>query len=62
MTALTTAPRLGTHLETSSRTMPMRTVSQVIAMAIPASCQVDCRFRKICSKVPAKIRYTDGSQ
>ncbi len=56
MRALTTAPRFGSHLETSSRTIPTRTVSQVRTIAIPASCQVEWVFRKIWPNVPAKIR------
>ena len=29
---------------------------------MPASCQVERVLRKMVSKVPAKIRYTDGIQ
>src|SRR5262245_24354772 len=72
MSALTRAPRLGTHLEISRRTTPIRTVIQVIAIAIPASTHVECVLRKPVSvptrfeepgtrrniwvNVPAKIR------
>ena len=56
MRAFTTAPTLGSHFETSSRTMPTTTVSQVSPIAIPASCHVEWVFRKIWPNVPAKIR------
>jgi hypothetical protein len=55
MSALTIAPRFGTHLETSRRTIPTPTVNQVRTIAIEASCQGDFVFRNIWPKVPAKI-------
>ncbi len=59
----TTAPTLGTHLETCRRTTPMATVIQVMASAMPVcsqvapgpSCRLEgrCARRKIEWKVPA---------
>ena len=72
METFTTAPKLGSHLETSRRTTPTATVSQVRAMAIAARSHVfpapsargagTSGRRKIVKKTPAKIMKTDGIQ
>ena len=59
---LTTAPRLGIHLDTFSFTVPTPTVIQVRATAIPACTQMFFVPRNIVSKVAAKTMYTDGIQ